>query len=209
MFAGGGILHPVARPALTRAIVVEHTRALIRADGARATSLRSVARELGVTAPALYAYVSDYADLLAAVAETEFRTLAALFASVRSDDPIEHLREMALAYVAHARAEPHLHRLMFRYTARVPSSPVTETFAPATEAFTAALAPVDRAIAAGRLRVTDPVLVAFTAFSAAHGVAEFLLMGLQFPEAVAQRLIDTVIDATLRGLTVDPPDGHG
>ena len=199
----------MARPALTRAIVVEHARILIQSEGIRGTSLRSVARELGVTAPALYAYVTDYDDLLAAVAETEFRTLEALFSGVGRDDPIEHLRDLALAYVAHARAEPHLHRLMFRYPPRVPSVPVTETFAPATEAFTAALAPVERAIAAGRLRATDPVLVAFTIFSAAHGVAEFLLMGLQFPEEVAQRLIDTVVDATLRGLTVGPAAAPG
>lgn len=197
----------MARPALTRAIVVEHARALIRAEGVRGTSLRSVARDLGVTAPALYAYVHDYDDLLAAVAESEFLQLEALFSGVGGDDPVECLRELALAYVAHARAEPHLHRLMFRYTARVPSSPVTETFAPATQAFTAALAPVESAIAAGRLRVTDPMLSAFTIFSVAHGVAEILLMGLQFPEEVAQRLIHTVVDATLRGLSADPVDG--
>ncbi len=183
-------------------MVVDRARELIRADGARATSLRSVARDLGVTAPALYAYVVDYDDLMAAVAETEFRQLEGLFAGVWSDDPIEQLRHMARTYVAHARAEPHLHRLMFRYTAQVPraNTPST-TFDPATEAFNASLKPIERAIAAGRLRITDAVLVAFTIFSAAHGVAEVLLMGLQFPEDVAQRLVDSVIDTTLVGLS--------
>ncbi len=185
-------------------MVVDRARALVQAEGVRGVSLRSVARELGVTAPALYAYVSDYDDLLAAVAETEFRQLQDLFETVASDDPVDHLRHLATAYVAHARAEPHLHRLMFRYTAQVPRANVTLTFDPATKAFNAALAPVERAIAGGRLSVTDPVLVAMAIFSAAHGVAEVLLMGLHFPEDVAQRLVDTVVDATIGGLSTPP-----
>jgi AcrR family transcriptional regulator len=191
----------VARQALTRAVVVARTRELVRSEGARGVSMRRVARQLGVTAPALYAYVTDYDDLMAAVAETEFRHVQALFESVEHDDPIDQLRHLAKAYVAHARAEPHLHRLMFRYTARVPTSPVTDTFDPATEAFNAALAPIERAIASGRLTVTDPVLVALTIWAATHGVAEILLMGLDFPEEVARRLIDTAIDATIGGLS--------
>jgi AcrR family transcriptional regulator len=183
-------------------MVVERARELIRADGARATSLRSVARELGVTAPALYAYVVDYDDLLAAVAETEFHELEALFGQLWADDPVEQLRHLARAYVAHARAEPHLHKLMFRYTAYVPRANTTATtFAPATDAFNAAMVSIERAIAADRLRSKDAVLVAFTIFSAAHGVAEVLLMGLDFPEDEAQALVASVIDATIAGLS--------
>jgi AcrR family transcriptional regulator len=184
-------------------MVVDRARELIRSDGARATSLRSVARELGVTAPALYAYVVDYDDLLAAVAEIEFHALEALFRGLWADDPVEQLRHLARAYVAHARAEPHLHKLMFRYTAYVPRANTTvTTFPPATDAFNAALTPIERAIAAGRLRSEDTVMVAFTIFSVAHGVAEVLLMGLDFPEDEAQRLVDSVIDATLDGLSL-------
>jgi AcrR family transcriptional regulator len=192
----------MGRPALTRAVVVERARELIRADGARATSLRSVARDLGVTAPALYAYVDDYDDLLAAVAETEFHELEALFRRLWADDPVDQLRHLARTYVAHARAEPHLHKLMFRYTAYVPNANTTATtFAPATDAFNAALVSIERAIAADRLRSKDAVLVAFTIFSAAHGVAEVLLMGLDFPEDEAQALVDSVVDATIDGLS--------
>src|SRR5262249_7820294 len=161
----GAILWRMGRPALTRAMVVERARELIRADGARATSLRSVARDLGVTAPALYAYVHDYDDLLAAVAEIEFHELEDLFRHVWTDDPVDQLRHLARTSVAHARAEPHLHKLMFRYTAYVPTANTADTtFAPATDAFNAALVSIERAIAADRLHSKDAVLVAFTIF---------------------------------------------
>jgi AcrR family transcriptional regulator len=195
----------MGRPPLTRALVVDRTRALVRADGVGGISLRSVARDLGVTAPALYAYVTDYDDLLAAVAETEFRRLRDRFSAVGGDDPVERIREMIRVYVAHACEEPHLHRLMFRYAPQVPVAAVEPTFGPATDTFAAARAPVDEAIAAGRLTVIDPVLASLTLWSAAHGVAEVLLMGFDFPEDVARDLVESVIAAVVGGMCRDVP----
>ena len=63
-------------PPLTRESVIEAARRSIVADGLEAVSLRKLAASLGVTAPALYAYVDDKRDLLRAVAEREFQRLA-------------------------------------------------------------------------------------------------------------------------------------
>ena len=63
------------RPALTRAAIVEEARRSIIADGLEALSLRRIASALDVTAPALYAYVTDKGDLLRAVAEGELADL--------------------------------------------------------------------------------------------------------------------------------------
>ena len=129
----------MARPPLTRAGVVARARTLVRSEGAGRVSLRSVARSLGVTAPALYAHVADYDDLLAAVAEGEFARLRERFDAVDEDDPLDRLRALGRAYVEHARAEPHLHRLMFRYPPKLAAAGVPISFGPATDAFTFAL----------------------------------------------------------------------
>jgi AcrR family transcriptional regulator len=194
----------VSRPALTHDVVVDAARSLIQAEGVDQVSLRRVARELGVTAPALYAYVRDYDSLLAAVAAGQFRRMQLRFAAVGGDDPIDRLRALGRTYVAHAREEPHLHRLAFRYPPAALAGREGGGFGPATEAFAAALAPIEEAIAAGLLVTDDPILTALTLWSAAHGVAEVLLMGIGLPDAMADALVASVVDATLDGLRREP-----
>ncbi len=59
------------RETLTGEAVVAAARDQIRTKGLDAVSLRQVGAALGVTAPALYAYVTDKRDLLRAVAEDD------------------------------------------------------------------------------------------------------------------------------------------
>jgi AcrR family transcriptional regulator len=190
----------VARPALTRDAVVARARTLVQADGVGQVSLRSVARSLGVTAPALYAYVTDYDELLAAVAEDEFHRLRERFDAIDETDPVERIRALGRAYVRHARDEPQLHRLMFRFPPQLPAAGLPLSFGPATEVFAAALAPVEQAIAEDRLVVADPFVAALALWSAAHGVAEVLLMGFAFPDDMADALVDAAVDSSVTGM---------
>jgi AcrR family transcriptional regulator len=192
----------MARGALTRSVVVDQARDMVRADGLAHVSLRSVARELGVTAPALYAYVDDYDDLLDAVADGEFERLHERFAAVESQEPGEAVRSLALAYIAHARDEPHLHRLMFRDASPGGAlAPGTPPCGPSGLTFSTAVGVVERAMAAGCIQGDDPVLGALTVWSVAHGVAEVLLMGFDLPDGLAEALVDGALDATLGGLS--------
>lgn len=190
---------------LTRARVVACARAIIEAGGetrgSDGVSLRAVARELGVTAPALYAYVDGKDDLVAAVATQYFDELVDRFEAVDTTDPVAGIRALSRAYVDHALASPPLFRLLFRYP---PAStglavPDVESFAPATRAFEVALATTSRAIDAGLLAETDPVAAAMTMWAAVHGVAEVLLLGFGFDEAAADALVTSVIDTVLAG----------
>lgn len=194
----GGILTPMARAPLTRADIVRRARTMVQEQGSGRVSFRSVARAMGVTAPALYAHVEDFDELLAAVAADEFQRLTDAFAAVDDDDPIDRMRALGHAYVQHALAEPNLHRLMFRYPPAVPDAKVpVPTFEPATELFRVAMQPVQDALAAGRLKPVDPFLAALSLWSAAHGVAEVLLMGFAFPDEMANDLVDAAIDAAI------------
>ena len=70
------------RPPLSRELLVGRARAIVERDGAEAVTLRGLARDLGVTAPALYAYVDDKHDLLAAVATEHFDRLVSRFEAI-------------------------------------------------------------------------------------------------------------------------------
>ena len=69
------------REPLQREAIIEAGRQLVVTGGLEALSLRRLASQLGVTAPALYAHVRDKQDLLRAIAEIEFDRLVARFDS--------------------------------------------------------------------------------------------------------------------------------
>ncbi|MBS1848008.1 MAG: TetR/AcrR family transcriptional regulator [Actinobacteria bacterium] len=186
---------------LTRASVVAEARAAIERDGVEKLSLRGVARSLGVTAPALYAYVTDKDDLIAAVATGYFDELATRFDATEATDPLEEIRALSRAYVDHALASPRLFRLLFRYPPGTGAMNVegVATFAPATRTVEVATQATARAIEAGLLAPCEPVDAAMTMWAAVHGVAEVLLMGFAFDEADRDRFVESVISTVLAG----------
>lgn len=186
---------------LSRDRVVAAARASIEANGVDTLSLRGVARSLGVTAPALYAYVDDKHELIAAVATQYFDELVARFDAIDVDDPIEGIRALSRAYVDHALASPQLFRLLFRYPPASTgiSVPGVDDFAPATRAFEVAHATTAEAIDAGLLGVNDPIAASMTMWAAVHGVCEVLLMGFGFDDASADALVESVISTVLAG----------
>lgn len=188
------------RPPLRRELIVATARDMIRAGGLHSLSLRRLAGRLGVTAPALYAHVSDKSDLLRAVAEVEFDTLMARFAAVRTSDPVERLRAYNRAYVDHARERPELFEVMFLFPPDVGTEVLPEgvELPAATKAFTMALAAVEEAVAAGRLGGGDPLVIALTLWTAAHGAAAARRLSL-LPPDLDEQLVDEVIDRLLRG----------
>ena len=189
----------MAQP-LTRALVVATARATIASEGVDALTLRGLARQLDVTAPALYAYVTSRHDLVAAVATDYFDELVARFEAVDAVDPLDRIRALSRAYVAHAVAAPPLFHLLFRYPPEV-GVPVdgVAAFSPATRAFELAAAATEAAAAAGLLEAPDPLLASLTMWAAVHGVAEVLLLGFAFDQATADALVSSVIETLLAG----------
>jgi AcrR family transcriptional regulator len=194
-------------PALTRAAIVAAAKTLLEKEGADEVSFRGVARHLGVTAPALYAYVESKEELLAEVASEHFEALVARFSAVDPElAPLERIRRLSRAYVDHALANPALFRLMFRFPPRPTAG--LDAFPPATRAFELAGRATEDAIAAGDLAVTDPVMANLTMWAAVHGVAEVLLLGFSPDPQAADELVDAVIDTMLAGQVHPlPPKG--
>lgn len=86
---------------------------LLEADGEE-PSLRAVARTAGVSAMAPYNHFPDKAGLMAAVARHGFETMGRLLAAADDrPDPREALIAQGVAFVAFARANPALFRLMY------------------------------------------------------------------------------------------------
>jgi AcrR family transcriptional regulator len=187
---------------LTREAIVTATRELIRTDGLAAVSLRRVGAALGVTAPALYAYVRDKRDLLRAIADQEFAELISRFHEVDTDDPLERTRGYCRAYVEHAIANPELFRVMFLFRPSIDGtgSDSADELPSATEAFRLPADALVAAVEGGQVRTMDPLLATLTAWSAIHGCAEVLLMGFDLDETFRDQLMESTIDTVIRGL---------
>ena len=87
--------------------------AVLREHGDSAISLRGLAKQIGVSAPALYRHFADRESLLAELAISGFAALRQQLLQVKHTPPRQALIGIGLAYVRFAQDEPNLYRLMF------------------------------------------------------------------------------------------------
>jgi AcrR family transcriptional regulator len=187
---------------LSRRAIIDATRAFITEEGLEALSLRRIGSRLEVTAPALYAYVSDKRDLLRAVAQEEYDQLIAAFEAVADDDPVERTRAYSRAYVAHARANPELFKTMFLFQPDLGVGEPPESGNPsATAAFELPAAALREAIDAGRFRPVDPLMASLTMWVAVHGITDMVLMGFDVDDTFIDDLVDATVDTLIRGFS--------
>lgn len=190
---------------LSRARICEAARLQVETVGLAGLSLREVARSLGVSAAALYAYVDGKRGLVTAVAEEAFEGLGARFAAIGPADPIDHLRAQSRAYVDYALESPNLYQVMMAFEPQLPGLADHEghdeiQLERATVVFGDAMRAVDAAIAADLLVIDDPTLVALILWASVHGLVGSLTSGLDIPAAVRDRFVDAAIETTIRGL---------
>ncbi len=89
----------------------------VSSEGAAALSLRAIARELGITAPAIYNYFHRRDDLVTALVVDAYTAFganqAAAVSRLRADDHAGRLRALGMAYREWAIANPERYLLMF------------------------------------------------------------------------------------------------
>jgi len=194
---------------LSRDRIVAEARVQLSEEGLEQMSLRRLANRLSVTAPALYAYVTDKQDLLAAVAETGFSELLARFEAISIDDPAEVLRATARVYVGYALEHSSVFRVMFQFPPSNLHVPEASTLDGATAVFTWAAGSVVTAQAAGVIHPDrDPAVATLVLWTASHGSASVLLLGApdgnarEIPEFAG--LVDEMVNTALLGLAQAP-----
>ena len=99
----------------TMAEIRDVARRQLAVTGAAGLSLRAVAREMGLTAPALYRYYDDRDALLTALIVDGYTSLCERLESARdaASDPAAQIAGMSLAYRRWAVEHPHEYALVF------------------------------------------------------------------------------------------------
>jgi AcrR family transcriptional regulator len=156
---------------------------LFAEQGYGAVTMRSLGAALGVSAMAIYRYISGKDELFVLVRAEAFRrfadTLAAALADAPPDDPVIRLFELKRAYIAFALAQSDAYRIMFelRGVAEPPKGPARhELAAESRRAFGCLLTCVVDAVNHGYLE-GDPLTYAHLFWASTHGLVSLHLAG--------------------------------
>lgn len=157
-----------------------------------AVTLRAIAREAGITAPAIYAHFADLDEIFCAVIDETFAELARALelAAGHEPDPEQRLLLVCRAYLDFAAQRPHHYRVLFeRYRATTtpgpdPISPVASvevTTMIGADAFGVLMGAVGGCIEAGASAEPSPQAAATRIWIGLHGQATLLASLPSFP----------------------------
>ena len=117
--------------------ILQTARGQIRAKGAAALSLRAIARQMGITAPAIYRYFENRDALVTALIARGYRSLARALAQARDSVDGGHAQRLVqtgLAYRRWGLENPELYALIFGTPIPGYEAPAEMTLPPAREA---------------------------------------------------------------------------
>jgi AcrR family transcriptional regulator len=175
-----------------RAALLQQAERTVRERGARALSLRELARETGVSHAAPRRHFPDRQALLDALAEAGFERLGATLraavsgAGERFED---RLRAAAAAYVAFAIEDAELLELMFAGKHRRSADALT---AAADRAFVVIFGLIEQGQEEGVLEPGDPERVGLVLFASVHGVAALVTGGLAEADQLEWLMPETI-----------------
>ena len=180
---------------------------LVAERGVDGFSMRELARRAGVSHAAPYHHFSTRAALVRAVVADSYGLLADVLrdAATGSDDPLDAIRAMGVAYVDFALTNPARYRLMFR-SELAGSSDDADLSAEevGADAFAVLNGAFEFAHERGLLAEgTTPGTAAIAAWASVHGVASLILEGaLGLPASQRKRalgLAGAVVDLAVSG----------
>jgi AcrR family transcriptional regulator len=192
--------------------IIEAARELFASQGYDAVTMRSIAKKINYTAPAIYFHFSGKEELFKEICARDFRALAALLARPDADaSPVGRLRRIGEEYIRFAFSHPGHYRFMFMTL--LPEVKAAEIginrHDPAEDSYAYLKSCVEECLGAGLFRpeYTDPELISQTLWAGVHGVVSlYIIKGEE--EWVAWRGLDlaaaTMSDVLLQGmLTVE------
>lgn len=171
---------------------------ILREHGDAAISLRALAKQIGVSAPALYRHYIGRENLLAELAISGFEALRERLQAVDQYDPRQALIDIGLVYVSFAQDEPNLYRLMFGGRV-LPKGAHPRLDTAGKDAFQVLEDTVSRARQVGYVQPIPLSLMTAAAWSLVHGLSQLTIDG-HLPDAEAEpHLAEGVVTLLLDG----------
>jgi AcrR family transcriptional regulator len=180
--------------------ILDGARTLIEDSGEQAVSLRSVARQVGIAAPSIYAHFPDREAIVSALVDEAFDELSAAVTSATdaATGSVAKLRAACTAYMEFAMRRPNRYQLAFasRESNAIPRDSATRAFGLLVNAV-AACVEADLSTSA------DPFADATAIWVAMHGYAVLYPSRPAFPWPDSDATLERIVTA-LGGLR-EPP----
>ncbi len=157
-----------------RAALIDASLKIIATEGAEALTLRSAAREAGVSHAAPYAHFEDKEDLVAAVKDEGFKELQQILSASLAalpDDSETRVAAMAVEYLRFAAEQPAKYTVMFRRPLAKTPRPTFTYIETGREVFKMLAAEVAAMVAKKKgTPAFRPELITMVSWSALHGL---------------------------------------
>jgi AcrR family transcriptional regulator len=185
--------------------LLEAAARVLSVDGPTALTTRRVAAEAGTSTMGVYTHFGSMTDLATAVVVEGFRRLGDRLRAVpRTDDALADLAGLIAAYRGNAHANQPLYTVMFASASlggfRRTSPEQMEIGRDTYDEFTDV---IRRAIEAGQLVGTDPVLITSEVWAAMHGTLLLEFAGF-FRDQVGPAVQYSLLGNAFRGMGADP-----
>lgn len=184
--------------------LIETALDIISTHGLEKVSMRGLGNQIGVSRTAPYRHFENKSALLSAIAEEGYKNLTLVLQKVSTrmaDDSVTRLMNVGIAYVEFAVANPVHYRMMFGNEicedCRTP-----ELVSAAETAFNELLCAVNICQAEKKIKQFNPVIIANTLWSTAHGISSLLIDG-QMPAVNTFHELPTVLHSKKEAGTVD------
>lgn len=192
--------------------ILEAARRLFLTHGYEAVTIRKIAEQVGVSAPALYLYFPDKEAIVLELCDQTFGQLLDLFAEIRRASPPGRARmaRFGEAFVRFGLAHPDEYRLIFimKPPQRIVDqgghrANVTDPTQPGSKgplAFAMIMQDFAELAAHGHTLAAEPVTCAELFWMFGHGIVAALITKPDFPWSDREALIATGVKASLDGL---------
>ena len=192
--------------------ILEAARGLFLTHGYESVTIRKIAEQVGVSAPALYLYFPDKDAIVLELCDQTFGQLLELFGEIRRLYPPgrERMARSGEAFIRFGLAHPDEYRLIFvmkppqriidqgghRATVTDPSLPGSK----GPLAFAMVMQDFAELAAHGHKLAAEPVTCAELFWMFGHGIVTALITKPEFPWSDKEALIATGVQAGLDGL---------
>ena len=184
--------------------IIDAARDIFVSEGYDKLSMRKVAERIEYSPTTIYLYFEDKSALLREVCEEAFYKLGDAIRKAKKTGrtPLEVLRKGLVGYIEFGLAHPHHYEVAF-------ISPKDKIFgegdyefegSAGQQAFSLLSESVAECMASGDIRKGDVATTAQTIWAGIHGITSLLIMHEQFPFVERKKLINSVVDTTIRGL---------
>jgi AcrR family transcriptional regulator len=190
-----------------RSELLDAAHKLVKEEGYEGLTIRKLANRVGYAPMSVYSYFADKQDILFALAEDAFETLARNIEAHPSDDPIEALKAVMTEYAAFGLGNPNEYRTVFMTEkTKLPEGRSYEDMEEGNPAMKALISRVEACVAAGKLH-GDARAIATMLWAVGHGTISLLITFPFYPFGDPQAFVNRMCDSTLASLTMQdvPP----